>query len=431
MNIVDIIVKKRDGFKLSKEEINYFVNGYTNSEIKDYQISSLLMAIYLKGMDKDEACDLALAMANSGDLVDLSSIPNIKVDKHSTGGVGDKVTLILGPLVSACGANFAKMSGRGLGHTGGTIDKFESIPGYRVELSETEFLNQVKKIKIAVIGQSGEIAPADKKLYALRDVTGTIESIPLIASSIMSKKIASGADAIVLDVKVGTGAFMKNLEEARELSKLMVEIGRIANKNVTAIITDMNEPLGNKIGNSLEVYEAISCLEGNGPKDLIEVVLEIGSFLLIDAKISSSIKEARKLLLDTLNSKKALLKFRELIEAQGGDISYVDNKEKLINAKIIPLISKESGFVHDINCLSIGKASLLLGAGRLTKEEPVDHFVGIEVLKKVGDRIEKGDIFAKLYVHEKGILEATNLVYEAYHVSSKEVKTTTILDIIR
>lgn len=423
MHTVDLILKKREGLALSKEEIKYIIENYTAGKIPDYQISALLMAIYFKEMNDEEAKDLANAMANSGDMIDLSSIPGVKVDKHSTGGVGDKVTLILGPLLASLGVKFAKMSGRGLGHTGGTIDKLESIPGYKVELKVEDFMKQVKDIGIAIVGQSGDVAPADKKLYALRDVTATVDIIPLIASSIMSKKLASGADAIVLDVKVGHGAFMKTEEEAQKLAKLMVEIGRLSGRKMTAILTGMDEPLGHKIGNGLEVYEAIETLHGHGPKDLVDVTIEIGAHLLGDANIETDFDKAKSLLRNALKDGSAFNKFVEVVKAQGGDTTILYQPEQLLSKKIEEVHANQSGYVEDINALEIGKAAMRLGAGRETKEDQIYMEVGIDLHKKIGSKVEKGDVLATLFVRDKGINEAKNLITNAIKIgpTKKEV----------
>lgn len=423
MHTVDLILKKREGLALSKEEIKYIIENYTAGKIPDYQISALLMAIYFKEMNDEEAKDLANAMANSGDMIDLSSIPGVKVDKHSTGGVGDKVTLILGPLLASLGVKFAKMSGRGLGHTGGTIDKLESIPGYKVELKVEDFMKQVKDIGIAIVGQSGDVAPADKKLYALRDVTATVDIIPLIASSIMSKKLASGADAIVLDVKVGHGAFMKTEEEAQKLAKLMVEIGRLSGRKMTAILTGMDEPLGHKIGNGLEVYEAIETLHGHGPKDLVDVTIEIGAHLLKDANIETDFDKAKSLLRNALKDGSAFNKFVEVVKAQGGDTTILYQPEQLLSKKIEEVHANQSGYVEDINALEIGKAAMRLGAGRETKEDQIYMEVGIDLHKKIGSKVEKGDVLATLFVRDKGINEAKNLITNAIKIgpTKKEV----------
>lgn len=422
MHIVDIITKKRDGHALTKQEIEYVIDAYTKGEIPDYQISAFLMATYFNQMNDEEATYLALAMRDSGDSIDLSEIKGIKVDKHSTGGVGDKVTLILGPLLASLGAKFAKMSGRGLGHTGGTIDKLESIPGYKVEIKVEDFIKQVQEIGIAVVGQSGDVAPADKKLYALRDVTATVDCIPLIASSIMSKKLASGADAICLDVKVGHGAFMKTEEEAEKLAKLMVEIGKLAGKKVTAILTGMDEPLGHKIGNGLEVYEAIETLHGNGPKDLVEVTLTIGEQLLLDANLASNQKEARSMLEASLNDGRAYQKFLELVKAQGGNIEKLKHPEELIAKEKVEVLVPKDGFITEMNALDIGKAAMRLGAGRETKEDQILLDVGIDLHKKIGDQVHKGDVLATLYVRNKGIDEAKSLVLNAITIGQHKTE---------
>ena len=430
MHMIDIITKKKEGFELSSEEISYFIKGYTKGSIPDYQVSSLLMAIYFKGMTDAEATSLALNMRDSGDVIDLSMIPGIKVDKHSTGGVGDKVTLILGPLLATLGAKFAKMSGRGLGHTGGTIDKLESIPGYQVERRVDDFIKQVKDIGIAIVGQSGDITPADKKLYALRDVTATVDIIPLIASSIMSKKLASGADAICLDVKVGHGAFMKNMDEATKLAELMVSIGNLSGKKMTAILTGMDEPLGHKIGNGLEVYESIETLKGNGPKDLVEVVVEIGSHLLVHAALASSTDQAKQMLHETLKSGTALERFKAMVEAQGGDIDVIDHPEKLLATKTKEIISPQAGYIVEMNALDIGKAAMRLGAGRETKEDVIDLKVGVDLHKKIGDYVEKGSVIATLYIAEKGVLEAEKLILEAIQFGDEKVSIDLIKKVI-
>lgn len=413
MHIIDIIAKKRDGFPLSKEEITFLIKNYTSGKIPDYQMSAFLMATYFQKMNDEEATYLALAMRDSGDVINLEGIPGIKVDKHSTGGVGDKVTLILGPLLASLGVKFAKMSGRGLGHTGGTIDKLESIPGYQVELDIKDFIHQVNDIGIAIVGQSGDVAPADKKLYALRDVTATVDVIPLIASSIMSKKLASGADAIVLDVKVGHGAFMKTEDEAIKLAELMVSIGRLAGKKMTAILTGMDEPLGHKIGNGLEVYEAIETLQGQGPKDLVDVTVEIGAHLLCDSQLETDFEKAKTRLHEALKNGKAYQKFLELVKAQHGDSEVIKHKERLLSHKTVQVLADKEGFIEDINALDIGKAAMRLGAGRETKEDHIILDVGLDLHKKIGSYVKKGDVLATLYVQDKGINEAKKLIQEA------------------
>jgi pyrimidine-nucleoside phosphorylase len=420
MHIIDIIAKKRDGMVLTKNEIDYLIKNYTKGNIPDYQMSAFLMATYFQKMNDEEATYLALAMRDSGDSIDLSQIPGIKVDKHSTGGVGDKVTLILGPLLASLGVKFAKMSGRGLGHTGGTIDKLESIPGFQVELKVEDFISQVNQIGIAIVGQSGDVAPADKKLYALRDVTATVDVIPLIASSIMSKKLASGADAIVLDVKVGHGAFMKTEEEAIKLAELMVSIGRLSGKKMTAILTGMDEPLGHKIGNGLEVFEAIETLQGSGPKDLVEVTVEIGAHLLLDSQIEKDFEQAKVRLHEALNNGKAYEKFLELVKAQGGDVEALKHPENLISKKTIEVKSKVEGYIMDINALDIGKAAMRLGAGRETKEDDILLDVGLDLHQKIGNYVKVGDALATLYVRDKGIEEASSLVLNAMTIGNEK-----------
>ena len=386
MRMYDLILKKRNGGELSTEEINFFVDKYTNGEIPDYQVAALLMAIYFQKMNKRETSDLTMAMVNSGDILDLSEIHGIKVDKHSTGGVGDTTTLVLGPMVAALGIPVAKMSGRGLGHTGGTIDKLESFDGFSVEMTKDQFINNVNNIKLAVGGQTGDLAPADKKLYALRDVTGTVDNVSLIASSIMSKKIAAGADAIVLDVKVGDGAFMKTPEAARELATEMVGIGKHVGRNTVAIISDMDQPLGFAIGNALEVKEAIETLRGNGPKDLLELCLTLGSNMVVLAGAAKDTDEARKMLMETITSGKAIEKLKEFVKAQGGDASVIDDISNLHNAKnVIPVKANKSGVVSKIHAENIGLVAMELGAGRATKESIIDLAVGIVLQKKRGD----------------------------------------------
>ncbi|HDT7792773.1 TPA: pyrimidine-nucleoside phosphorylase, partial [Enterococcus faecium] len=391
MRMVDLIEKKRDGNELSKEEIEYIVTNYTNGKIPDYQVSALLMAIFYQDMTNEEITNLTLAIANSGDVIDLSSLEGIKVDKHSTGGVGDTTTLILAPLVASVGVTVAKMSGRGLGYTGGTLDKLEAIPGFQIELSDEEFVRIVNESKVAVIGQSGNLAPADKKLYALRDVTATVDSLPLIASSIMSKKIAAGADAIVLDVTTGDGAFMKNIEDARRLAKTMTSIGKLANRETVAVISDMSEPLGEAIGNSLEVVEAIETLQGNGPEDLVEMCYALGSQMVVLAGKAKTTDEARTLLQEALESGKALAKFKEMIQNQGGDPAIVEHPERILTARYtMELPAKQSGVVSKIVANELGIAAMMLGAGRKTKEEDIDHAVGLKLHKKIGDTVTKG-----------------------------------------
>lgn len=422
MRMVDIIEKKRDGFSLSKEEINFFINGYTNGSIPDYQASALAMAIVLKGMNKEEIGDLTDAMMHSGDTIDLSSIKGIKVDKHSTGGVGDKTSLVLGPLVASCGAKLAKMSGRGLGHTGGTLDKMESIPGMRINLSEEEFVNQVNKIGMSIIGQTAQIDPADKKLYALRDVTGTVESIPLISSSIMSKKLASGSDCILLDVKFGSGAFMKTMEKAKELARTMVDIGDYLNRDTRAIITDMEEPLGMAVGNALEVKEAIATLQGNGPKDLVDLVTYAGAIMLEQAKIVSNFEEGEKRIKQAIEDGSGFNKLLEFVSAQGGDVSYIKDPSKFkVAENIIPVYSSSTGYVEKIDSLLIGVSAMKLGAGRETLVDTIDMAAGIVLNKKVGDKVNKGDVLCYLHTNKDEYESIAKDVLSSFKLSSNLV----------
>ena len=432
MRAVDIIIKKRDGFELTKEEIEYMVFGYTNDSIPDYQMSAFLMAVYYKGMTNAEAANLTKAMLNSGDILDLSDVNGIKVDKHSTGGVGDKTTLVVAPIVASLGINVAKMSGRGLGHTGGTIDKLESIPGYNVNLTEEEFINQVKKIGIAIIGPTKSLAPADKKMYALRDVTGTVDSIPLIASSIMSKKLAAGTDVIVLDVKVGSGAFMKNVEDATKLAKLMVEIGKSLNKKVIAMLTNMNDPLGYAVGNNLEVIEAINTLNGNGPKDFYDLCINASAELILASGYAKDIDSAINLAKRQIENKEALNKFAELVKAQYGDESYIYDPSKFAKTPfIIPIISKKSGYVHSIDALTIGNASMKLGAGREKLTDKVNHRVGIVLNKKSGDYVNEGDTLAYIHSIKEENDEVINMIIDSYKIDASEYKQELILGVIK
>lgn len=397
MNILEIIAKKRDGYKLSKEEINYFVENYTNGNVTDYQAAALVMAIYIKGMDYEETTDLTLAMAHSGEVLDLSDL-GLVVDKHSTGGIGDKITLILLPVIASVGIPAAKMSGRGLGFTGGTIDKLESIPGYNTGISVDEFRNNVKNIGISLMGQTLNLAPADKKLYALRDTISCVDNIPLIASSIMSKKIAAGAEKIVLEVTVGSGAFMKTIGEARKLSETMISIGKLANKETICILTNMNEPIGYSIGNSLEVVEAIESLKGNMQEDVKEIILELGSNMMKLAGKGDNIEENKKIIIDKLNSGEALRKFKELVKIQGGDVSYIDDVNKFEKAKyVLPVIAEKSAYVKAMNNEEIGYISCGLGAGRMKKDDSINNRVGIVIRKKIGDRVDAGEIIG--YIH--------------------------------
>lgn len=422
MRMVDIIEKKRNGEELSTEEIQFIVQGYTAGEIPDYQVSALMMAIYFQDMNERERADLTMAMVQSGDQIDLSKIEGIKVDKHSTGGVGDTTTLSLAAMVAACGVPVAKMSGRGLGHTGGTIDKLESISGFHVELSTEQFVKQVNEIKMAVIGQSGNLTPADKKLYALRDVTGTVPSIPLIASSIMSKKIAAGADSIVLDVKTGDGAFMKTLEDAEELAHAMVKIGNNVGRKTMAIISDMSQPLGFAIGNALEVKEAIDTLRGEGPEDLQELCYTLGSQMIVLGGKASSIDEARAMLKEAVSSGAALNIFKQFIAAQGGDDSVVDDPTRLPQAKYkIEVAAKESGYISKIEADDIGICAMLLGAGRATKESEIDLSVGLVLHKKVGDTVEIGDQLMTIHTNKLDIDDIIQKLYS--HIEITKEKT--------
>ena len=431
MRMIDIIEKKRDGKSLTREEIEFFVNGYTRGEVPDYQASSLAMAIFFQDMNDEERAALTMSMVNSGERVDLSDINGIKVDKHSTGGVGDTTTLVLAPLVAAVGVPVAKMSGRGLGHTGGTIDKLESVKGFNVEISEKDFIKLVNDNQVAVIGQSGNLTPADKKLYALRDVTGTVNSIPLIASSIMSKKIAAGADAIVLDVKTGSGAFMKTLDDAEALAHAMVRIGNNVGRNTMAIISDMSQPLGNAVGNALELKEAIATLKGNGPKDLTELVLTLGSQMVVLAEQAASLDEAREMLVDAIKTGKALNKFKTFLSNQGGDDSIVDSPEKLPSAKYqVEFKAKKDGFITEIIANEIGVASMMLGAGRQTKEDVIDLGVGIVLNKKVGEHVEKGENILTIHTNTKKIDDILNKLDNSITIESKGEAPTLIHKII-
>ena len=427
MRMVDIIEKKRDGQILTKEEIEFFIEGYTNGDIPDYQASSLAMAIFFQDMNEEERAALTMAMVNSGDVIDLSKINGIKVDKHSTGGVGDTTTLVLAPLVAAVGVPVAKMSGRGLGHTGGTIDKLESIDGFHVEISEADFIKLVNEDQVAVIGQTGNLTPADKKLYALRDVTGTVNSIPLIASSIMSKKIAAGADAIVLDVKTGNGAFMKTLEDAEALAHAMVSIGNNVGRNTMAIISDMSQPLGRAIGNALELKEAIDTLNGQGPEDLTELVLTLGSQMVVLAERASTLEEARQLLNEAIENGSALDKFKTFLENQGGDASVVDSPELLPTAEYqIDYKAKSSGVVSELIANEIGVASMMLGAGRQTKEDDIDLSVGIVLNKKVGDKVNVGESLLTIHSNRENVDDVIKKLDESIEIKA-QAKTPTLI----
>lgn len=422
MRMYDIILKKRRGQELSTDEIKYFIDGYTKDDIPDYQAAALLMAIFFQGFTPKETGDLTMAMAESGDQTDLSSIPGIKVDKHSTGGVGDKTSLILGPLVAAAGVPVAKMSGRGLGHTGGTIDKLEAIQGFKVNLDNEAFIAQVNEVKIAIVAQTGHLAPADKKLYALRDVTATVDSIPLIAASVMSKKIAAGADAIVLDVKVGSGAFMKSNEDASRLAKTMVEIGTRVGRKTVALVTDMDQPLGYAVGNALEVKEAIDTLRGQGPADLHELCMHLGSEMLVLAGIEKDASAAKKHLEKVILEGLALEKFKEFIIAQGGNPQVVDQEGLLPSAPVVyPVTSQEEGYVSGINAEQIGLAAMSLGAGRATKDSTIDLSVGVVLKKKIGDSVSQGEVLAELHASVQQFLsEVEGLVRSAYNFSNNQ-----------
>lgn len=433
MNIIDIIAKKRDGKELNTDEIYFFIKEYTNNNIEDYQAAALVMAIYINGMSYRETKDLTMAMASSGDVLDLSELGENVVDKHSTGGVGDKVTIILAPLIASLGIPVAKMSGRGLGFTGGTADKIEAIPGYNTGISEKEFIDNVKNIGISLITQTLNLAPADKKIYALRDTIACTESIPLIASSIMSKKIASGANKIVLDVTCGFGAFMKNIEDARELSKTMIEIGNLAKRETVCVITNMNEPLGFAVGNTLEIIEAIEFLQGKMPEDLKQVVLELGAYMVKLAGKGSNIEENKKMLLENIQNGKAYHKFIELVQNQGGDIEYVKDVTKFEKAKIIQeVISTTEGYVQEINAEEIGKLSCDLGAGRKTKNDKIDLQVGIILNKKIGDFVSKGDKLATIYANDiERAKDTANELLKIYRIGQEKIKENTIIDIIK
>ena len=426
MRMVDIIINKREGKELTDEEIRFFVKGYSEGVIPDYQASALAMAVLFRGMNKREIATLTDAMEHSGDTIDLSKIEGIKVDKHSTGGVGDKTSLVLGPMVAACGAKMAKMSGRGLGHTGGTLDKLESIPGLTIQIEGDKFIDQVNNNGLAIAGQTKSLVPADKKLYALRDVTGTVESIPLIASSVMSKKLASGSDAILLDVTVGEGAFMKTMDQARELARTMVGIGNSLGRNTIAVLSDMSEPLGFAVGNSLEVKEAIESLHGHGPEDLMELCYTSGSIMLVQAKVAKDREEGRRMLEEVVKNGKAFEKLVQMVEAQGGDTSYILHPEKFeLSKNIIELRSEEDGYIKEINALNIGENAMRLGAGRATIEDIIDMSAGIVLTKKIGDQVKKGDLLATIYTNKEeaeyipvieDIKTAYKIVKEVVHV---------------
>ncbi len=431
MRFVDVLTKKRNGQPLTTEEIEFFVNGYTEGTIPDYQASAFLMTIYYEGMTTEEQSALTKAMAASGDQLDLSAIEGVKVDKHSTGGVGDNVTLVVAALVAACGVPVAKMSGRGLGHTGGTVDKLESIDGFHIELDEQTFIRQVNEQKIAVVGQSGNLTPADKKIYALRDVTATVDSIPLIASSIMSKKIAAGADAIVLDVKVGSGAFMKTIEDAMTLAEAMTSIGRSVGRETVAILSNMDEPLGYAIGNALEVKEAIDVLRGEGPRDVRALSIALGAEMLVLGKQSSSTEEAKREIERAISDGRALSKFEDLIRAQGGDESVVRYPERLPKARYTQTIHAErSGYVTHIDAEMLGVAAMQLGAGRATKEDVIDVSVGIVLQKKVGDYVNKGEVLAVLHMNSEKVDNVQQLTLQAIQIGDKQVQKPSLIQAV-
>ncbi len=432
MNILEIIAKKRDKQKLNKEEIEYFIQNYTNGNIPDYQAAALAMAIYLNGMDEEETTNLTLAMAHSGDILDLSELGTV-VDKHSTGGIGDKVTLILAPIIASLDIPVAKMSGRGLGYTGGTIDKLEAIPGYNTNLTIEQFIKNVKEINIALMGQTLNLAPADKKLYALRDTISATESIPLIASSIMSKKIAAGANKIVLDVTCGSGAFMKDLNNATKLAETMKKIGELANKETVCVITSMEEPLGRAVGNSLEVIEAIEFLKGNMQPDVKEVILTLGAYMIKLAGKGNNIEENKQKMLEQIQNGKAFAKLEQWVQKQGGDISYLENTEKFEKAKfVLPVVAERSGYVEQLNAQEIGKASMNLGAGRKKKEDNIDFAVGIILEKKIGDKVESGEILAYIHANDENLgNEIVKDVFNAYTITNDRVsKKQDILKIV-
>ena len=424
MRAVNIIIKKRDKQELTREEIDFFIERFTSGDLPDYQASAFAMAVFLNGMTSQETTDLTLAMARSGQVLDLSKIVDIAVDKHSSGGVGDKTSISVMPMVAACGLPVGKMSGRGLGFSGGTIDKLESIPGYRVDLTPDEFIQQLKRFGIVLTGQSLDLAPADGKMYALRDVTGTVGSMPLIASSIMSKKIASGVQAIVLDVKTGLGAFMQSLDEARELANLMVDIGKLAGRDVVALLSDMNQPLGCAVGNSLEVVEAIETLQGGGPEDFREHCLHVSAHMLLLGKRAKDLAEGRAMAEKSIKDGSALKKLRVLVDAQGGNRSFVDDPSKFPRAKFVEVVeAPRSGYISQVHARLVGEASVALGAGRAKKSDSVDHAVGFLIHKKVGDKVEKGEPLFTIHANdEKKMADSRNAVLAAYSFSDDVVK---------
>ncbi len=429
MRILDIIEKKKLGEELSKEEISFWIKGLCSGDIPDYQTSALLMAIRLKGMNQEETVNLCQEMVHSGDILDLSDIDGIKADKHSTGGVGDKTSLVLGPLVASCGLKIAKMSGRGLGHTGGTLDKLESISGLNIFLSEDEFKKQVAEIGIAIVGQTGELVPADKKLYALRDVTATVDSIPLISSSIMSKKLAAGSDTILLDVKYGKGAFMHTVEDAKKLAKTMISIGKSLGKNTMAMITDMNAPLGRTIGNALEIKEAVSTLKGQGEESFTEFIISAAKIMLMQGKITSDEAEADKMLRENIKNGKAFLKFKEMVRSQGGNVDQIDDLDLLPKSKHIEdMKSKEEGYISKINSEELGILSMKLGGGRKKKEDKINYAVGIIMDKKVGDYVKIGDSLGQIYYDDLLDKQLIDSFYQAYEFSKNKVEKIKVIE---
>lgn len=433
MRVVDLINRKKYGQALSRDEIYFLINGYVNGTIPDYQMSAFLMAVIFQGLNSDERLAFTQAMLESGEVIDLSHIEGKLVDKHSTGGVGDKTTLVVGPIVSACGVIVPKMSGRGLGHTGGTLDKLESIPGFKINLTSEEFIKQVREIGLVVMGQTTNIAPADKKLYALRDVTGTVESVGLIASSIMSKKLASGADHIVLDVKVGKGAFMKTLDDARELAKAMVDIGNRVGKKTVAVLTNMDEPLGEMVGNSLELIEAIETLKGNGPRNFTKLCYELSSEILLITDVAKTKEEAYQKIDEVIKSQQALNKLRQMITYQQGNPQVIDDYSLFPQAQnIIKVRSLKDGYVFEINALKVGEAAMILGAGRQTINDTIDLGVGIQVIAKVGKKVKQGDVLAVIYGNGKNEEEAYQILLDNIIITNEEVSPLDIiLDIVR
>ena len=432
VRMVDLIEKKQEKEELTAKEVRWMIDGFTSGEVPDYQMSAMLMAVFYNGMTKEELSEMTMAMVESGDQIDLSAIEGIKVDKHSTGGVGDTTTLVLAPLVASVGVPVAKMSGRGLGHTGGTIDKLESIEGFHVEITEDEFMDYVNKNKLAVIGQTGNLTPADKKIYALRDVTSTVGSIPLIASSIMSKKIASGAEAIVLDVKVGTGAFMKSIAEAEDLARTMVDIGNNVGRNTMAVISDMSQPLGVAIGNALEVKEAIDTLNGEGPEDLTELSLVLGSQMAYLGGVGESLEDARKMLEENIKNGKALEKFKVFIEAQGGNPAVVDNPDMLPQAKYqIEVKADQDGYIAEIDAEELGIAGMLLGAGRATKDSVLDLAAGLMLHKKIGDKVSVGDTIVTIHSNSEDVESSVKLIKENIKIADHAEPVTLIHEVIR